>query len=355
MNLKLMNSQPTMSLEELELSLLKSENELLRAHLARRMGRSPNHVMPRVAAEGLFDIFKPKIKEAKQKEKTIDQRLAELYQRVKNHRPSDKTIQTTGLLALLKNRQHFKQTVADLDAAMKAEVEFQQLQLEQHRQYCALWVKVAKDGDLVHYYTECSKLRASLQPVEPAGFKRKLAVSNHMHFKDRKYVSFHNTLETVIVDTGFDDLSHLRSTFSHEPQAWRLEDPSFGEFDFYSNWVQFAPGPLNQFHGTYQSKADDTLHANVLELIEACEKATMDASSYNSLQMETREFAAASRTLSHEDVSPAFIAKMTDGYTDGFFEYGEDLMHVIWNYDSLHGISLIELMVEHLAIAFLQT
>lgn len=355
MNFKLMSGAQSMTLEEIQLGLLQRENELLRSHLARRIGRSPHHVLPRIAEEGLFDIFKPKIKEAKEKEKSIDQRLAELYQRAKNHRPTDKTFEATGLLALLKNGHNFKQTIKDLDAAMQAEVDFQRLQLEAHGRECALWSKVAKDGDLVHYFRERSKLRASIQPIQPHGFKKKLGVSNRRYFKDRKYVSFHNSLGTVVVDTGFDDLAEHRPTFSHEPKDWELEDPSFGEFDFYSNWVEFTPGPLNQFHGQYESIVDETLHSDILALIEACEKATMDASSYNSLHMDTVEHKAASRILSNEDVSPAFVAKMTDGYTEGFFDYGEDLMHAIWNYDSVDGISMIEVMVEHLAIAFLKT
>ncbi len=355
MNSKLMNTYPSMSLEGLQLSLMQRENELIRAQLARRVGRSPHHVLPSVATEGLFDIFKPKIKEAKEKEKSIDQRLAELYQRVKNHRPSDRTFEATGLLALLKNGRNFKQTVADLKAAMEAEVKFQQLQLEEHKQCCALWVKVAKDGDLVHYFRERSKVRASTQPVQPHGFKKKLGTSNHQHFKDRKYVSFHNSLGTVVIDTGFDDLAELRPTFSHEPKDWELEDPSFGSFNFYSNWVEFTPGPLNQFHGQYTSGVDESLHTDILSLIEECETATMNASSYNSLHMETSEFSAASRVLSNETISPALVAKLTDGYTEGFFEYGEDLMHAVWNYDSIDAISMIELMVEHLAIAFLKT
>lgn len=357
MNSKLMNNRPSMSLEQLQLSLAQQENALLRSQLARRMGRSPSRVMPRVASEGLFDIFKPKIKEAKEKEKSIDQRLAELYQRVKNHRPSDKTMPATGLLALLKNGQHFKQTIADLKSAIEAEEEFLRLQLKVNEQLCHIWSKLSKDGDLLSFYREQSRLQSSIQPITPKGFKQKLAPSTRGMHKNAKYVFFHNSIETVCVETPFADF-HLRAiNRSHEPDQDMLDEPFFHEFDFPHNQVYFTTGPLNQFQGDYESRSDESLHSEILDLIEFAEKATLDSYSYLDLHRESADFSEAASISSNERMSEALRNKLNnDEYViEEFFTYGYGILEDIYQGHLIDGIYSTEFMVEHLAIAFLQT
>lgn len=347
------NNEQKLALTQIELGIREREVGLLREAVARSKGRRPGKLMPRIAAEGLFDIFKSK-KPEKPKELTAQERAKQLLERVQAHSPKEGSTHVDGLLALLKNSANFEQTIKDVKACLEAETAFQEQQLKAHSEACKLWVKLGKDADLKSYYFALDHLNLTVRPVVPAGFSKKFVLSQHKSFKDRKYLLMHNHLQTVCIDTPFDEHYLARSKVYPDMVASRVEDPWFMEFPIYCNTYSFSTGPLNQFKGEYSAKGGDSLKSAMVDLLQFCASEMARGNETMMRHWRSPEFKAVEQMLAHEAIS-ADLVEALDDYTEPFFEHAQNLVEDVYQYYPMRGLEMVDTLVDHLAVAYLKT
>lgn len=345
-----MNNADT-SLEQLQIHVLEREVVLLQNALACSFGRSPSRVTQRVSQEGFFDIFKPAVTKKDKVGQALED-LEQLKRRVQAHQPGGSVREVTGLLALLKNSNRFKQTIHDLAACLVAEEKFLDVQLAAHERACAAFNELVEKGDLATYYAQYDKICSSVQPVVPSGFKKKMLVSDRKSSRKQKHLMMLNGIETVCVQTGFDELHFRRKPWTSELIQEFVEEPWFPEFTTYGNVYSFGLGPLEQFSGTYSG--DEDLKSSILDLLTTCGAALKQG---EEKVRHGQNSDAANRTLnlgSHEEACPELTDKL-GVLVEALFEYGWDLLGNAFQYQAFAGIESVDTSARHLAVAYLKT
>lgn len=338
-------------LEQLRVRALECEVALLHSALARGFGRSPTRVTQRVSQEGFFDIFKPAVTKKDKVGQALED-LEQLKRRVRAHQPGSSSREVTGLLALLKNSDRFKQTIRDLTACLAAEEKFLDIQLTAHERACAAFNELVDKGDLAAYYAEYDKICNSVQPVVPAGFKKKMLASDGKANQKQKHLMMLNGIESVCIQTSFAESHFHRKPWTSETIKGFVEEPWFPEFTTYGNVYSFGLGPLEQFSGTYS--AGDDLKNPILDFLTACSTALKQG---EEKVRRAQDSDAADRTLnlgSHEEACPELTQKL-GVLVEALFEYGWDLLESVFQYRAFAGIESIDTAAKHLAVAYLKT